>query len=225
MTAEQHYATASVWDTRFRSILAKGDPDRSSQWLEPFLPLLTAHHCRHVLDLGCGTGYDALALARRGFHVKGVDFTQIAIDQAKSLARSEGLKIDFRHGDIARPLPEADGAFDAVVSNLVLHSFDDVALRGIVAEVHRCLRPGGLFLFHANSTEDLKQRLAVQPAERKLGPRSYVLAGGQTMHFFSRDHCKTLLAGWKQLLLEPVTSFDPEGAPIKHVWRGAFLKP
>jgi SAM-dependent methyltransferase len=225
MATEEHYAGASVWDTRFRSILAMGEPDRSSQWMEPFLPLLNEHDCRRVFDLGCGTGYDALALARRGFQVEGMDFAQVAIDQARQLADGEGLAIDFRQGDVGLPLDYADEAFDAVVSNLVLHSFDDIVLRRIVGEVGRCLRPGGLFLFHANSMADLERRLAFQPPERQLGPRSYILAGGQTMHFFSRDYCQAVLAGWERLVLEPVTSFDPDGNPIKQVWRGAFRKP
>ncbi len=109
---------------------------------------------------------------------------------ANRLADSEGLTIDFRQGDVGLPLDYADETFDAVVSNLVLHSFDDTVLRRIVREAARCLRPGGLFLFHANSTEDLERRLAFQPPERQLGPRSYLPAGGQTMHFFSRDYCR-----------------------------------
>ena len=225
MTAGELYAAAHVWDTKFRAILAVGDPDRSSLWLEPLLPLLTRHGCHRVLDLGCGTGYDSLALARRGFEVAGIDYAEVAIDEAIRLAGAEGVSVDFRQGDIALPLPYADGAFDAVISNLVLHSFDDVVLARIFGEVDRCLGPGGLFLFHANAMEDLEQRLSVQPAERQLGPRSFVLAGGQTMHFFSRDTCETMMSGWKQLVLEPVTSFDPDGNPIKQVWRGVFLKP
>ena len=224
MTIDERYAAADVWDTKHRAILAVGDLDRSSIWLEPFLPLLESHGCRQVLDLGCGTGYDALALARRGFEVEGIDYAQVAIDEAIRLAGAEGLAIDFRQGDIGLRLPYADGAFDAVISNLVLHSFDDAALRRIVGEVDRCLRPGGLFLFHANAMEDLEQRLSVQPPERQLGPRSFVLAGGQTMHFFSRDYCETLLADWLPLMLEPATSFDAGGNPIKRVWRCAVRK-
>jgi len=224
MTIDERYAAADVWDTKHRAILAVGDLDRSSIWLEPFLPLLESHGCRQVLDLGCGTGYDALALARRGFEVEGIDYAQVAIDEAIRLAGAEGLAIDFRQGDIGLRLPYADGAFDAVISNLVLHSFDDEALRRIVGEVDRCLRPSGLFLFHANAMEDLEQRLSVQPPERQLGPRSFVLAGGQTMHFFSRDYCETLLADWLPLMLEPATSFDAGGNPIKRVWRCAVRK-
>jgi len=224
MTIDERYAAADVWDAKHRAILAVGDLDRSSIWLDPFLPLMESQSCQDVLDLGCGTGYDALALARRGYRVEGIDYAQVAIDEAIRLAAAEELAIDFRQGDVGLPLPYADGTFDAVISNLVLHSFDDSALRRIVGEVDRCLRPGGLFLFHANAMEDLEQRLSVQPPERQLGPRSYVLAGGQTMHFFSRDYCEALLADWLPLLLEPATSFDAGGNPIKRVWRCAVRK-
>jgi SAM-dependent methyltransferase len=213
------YAAASVWNQRYRTILETGDPDRSSQWLSPFLPAVTADGCRDVLDLGCGTGHDSLALARHGLAVHGIDHAQVAIDEARRMAEMAGVAADFRQGDIGQPLPYGDGAFDAAISNLVLHSFPDASLRRIVAEVERCLRPGGLFLFHANSTEDAPRRLAAQPPERQTGPWSYVLAGGQTMHFFSEDYCRDLLAGWRELKIEAAVSRDAEGRPIKHAWR------
>lgn len=221
---DEHYAPASVWDVKFRAILAAGEPDRSHQWLDPFLPLLFLRECRRVLDLGCGTGYDALALARHGFAVEGIDYSQVAIDEANRMAAEAGLTVGFRQGDIGVPLPYPDRAFDAVISNLVLHSFADAELRRVVAEVDRCLRPGGLFAFHANSTEDCDLRTAFQPPERRLGPRSWVLAGGQTMHFLGREDIEALLAGWEPILLEPATSFDGAGNPIKHVWRCAVGK-
>jgi len=224
MAPDEHYAPASVWDTKFRAILAAGEPDRSAQWLDPFLPLLAAHGCHRVLDLGCGTGFDALALARRGFAVEGVDYSQVAIDAAIAMADAAGMAIGFRQGDIGLTLPYADAAFDAVISNLVLHSFAEAALRRVIAEVARCLRPGGLLLFHANATEDRDRRLAFQPPERQLGPRSYVLDGGQTMHFLGREDVAAQLAGWDLIELAPVTRRDAAGNPIKQVWRCAAAK-
>ena len=213
------YATAAVWDTRYNAILDIGDPDRSELWLAPLVSMMMTRGCHTVLDLGCGTGHDVLALARQGFLAKGIDYAAVAIEEARRQARAANAAVAFRQGDIAQALPYDDGAFDAVVSNMVLHSFEDAPLRRIVAEVARCLQPGGLFLFHANSTEDAPQRLAVQPPERQCGPWSYVLAGGQTMHFFSRPYCEDLLAGWQDVAIDAVISHDDQGRPIKHAWR------
>ncbi len=224
MIADERYADASVWDARHRAILAAGEIDRSSEWLAPFLPRLAATAAREVLDLGCGTGYDALALARGGFAVCGIDHSRVALEEARRLAREHSLTIDFREGDIGLPLPYGNASFDAAISNLVLHSFADAVVRAIVADVARCLRPGGLFLFHVNSTQDLQRRTATQPPECRLGPRLFVLAGGQTMHFFSRDDCEDLLAGWTDVRLEAVTLRDARGAPVKSAWRCAARK-
>ncbi len=222
----ESYADGGVWDSRHRSLLGAGtDRDRSGEWLSPFLPSLVGGATLDVLDLGCGTGYDALELARRGFRVTAIDHSAVAIKQALKLAANKALNVNFQQGDVGKPLPYQDAAFDAVISNLVLHSFPDTTLRGIVGEIQRCLRLGGLLLFHANSTEDLARRTLHQPPERQVAPNLFVLAGGQSMHFFSHDYCRDLLRGWTVLDLQPVSSSDSEGRIIKSVWRCIAQKP
>jgi ubiquinone/menaquinone biosynthesis C-methylase UbiE len=51
--------------------------------------------------------------------------------------------VDFRQGDMAQPLPYRDASFDAVMSNVAMHMFDDQTSRHILAEMRRVLRPGG----------------------------------------------------------------------------------
>jgi len=214
------YAGSRFWDERFRAVLSAEDPDRSGQWLDPFLPLLAENECRRVLDLGCGAGHDAVTLAGRGFAVSGIDHSLLAIAAAEQLAAA-GVAVNFRDGDIGLALPYESATFDAVLSNLVLHSFDDFVLRGVLGEARRCLRQGGLLLFHVNSFDDAPLRLARQPAERQFGPYAYVLAGGQTMRFFSRSDREWLLAGRRILHIEAVTSLSADGLPLKHAWRRA----
>ena len=53
-----------------------------------------------ALDLGCGTGTNAITLARHGWQVTGVDFASKAISAARRKAAGAGLKIDFHTADV-----------------------------------------------------------------------------------------------------------------------------
>lgn len=99
---------------------------------------------KNVLDLGCGGGFAAEELARRGAIVVGVDPAQELLNVAKSHAKQESLAIDYRYGT-GEHIPAADGSFDLVVCVDVLEHVSDVNL--VLAEVNRVLKPGGLFLY------------------------------------------------------------------------------
>jgi glycosyltransferase involved in cell wall biosynthesis/SAM-dependent methyltransferase len=89
---------------------------------------------RRVLDLGCGHGYDTLAMRAAGAEVIALD-----MDPAKLLATGEPLEGGVR-GDATR-LPFPDGAFDGVYcSNLLEHTPETPP---VFDEIERVLRPGG----------------------------------------------------------------------------------
>src|SRR3954469_20585093 len=52
-----------------------------------------------VLDVGCGTGENALYLASRGHEVWGLDFVPVAIERATGKAQERGLSVHFQVGD------------------------------------------------------------------------------------------------------------------------------
>ncbi|GAA0497162.1 hypothetical protein Ade02nite_54680 [Paractinoplanes deccanensis] len=74
-----------------------------------------------VLDLGCGTGDLALALARRGHHVTGVDVSHTAVDTARAKATAAGLDIHFDVQD-ATTLTLTSGPFDTLIDSGLLHN-------------------------------------------------------------------------------------------------------
>jgi SAM-dependent methyltransferase len=209
---------AEFWDRYHRQRLESGDDlDWAGVWTAPFLGSLRDAGVRTVLELGCGTGNDAARLAAEGYSVTAVDLSREAIGRARarfgSLAR-------FLVADMTRPLPFRNGSFDAVMSNVALHMFPDSVTRAAVSEVTRLVRTDGLFVFHVNSLQDRPLRARNLPA-RELEPDYVAEASGQTMHFFSEDYLRELLAGWQRVELEPVSvPHRKTNEPYKHVWRG-----
>jgi SAM-dependent methyltransferase len=62
-----------------------------------------------MLDIGCGTGHDAIWCATRGWHVTDIDAVSTALRQAQRNAKRAGAKVRFIHADMARVAPAAIG--------------------------------------------------------------------------------------------------------------------
>jgi SAM-dependent methyltransferase len=211
------YAGAEFWDQFFRQRRESGnDLDWGGVWTEPFLLPLREAGVRTILELGCGTGNDAVRLAGEGYSVTATDLSGEALDQARARF---GALVTFAVADMTRRLPFPAGNFDAVMSNVAMHMFPDGVTRAVFAEVGRLVRPGGLFLFHVNALEDRPLRARGLPA-RELEPDYVAEASGQTLHFFSEAYLRELLVEWRQLRLESVQIHRRETGPLKHVWRG-----
>ena len=99
-----------------------------------------------VLDVGCGTGENAIYFATRGLDVIGVDGAPDAIRQARDKALTRGVRITFEVADVL-DLGEDLGHFDTVTDSGVFHVFDDEDRPRYERSVGSVLRPGGrLFL-------------------------------------------------------------------------------
>ena len=209
------YADSSVWNRIFTS---QGDLDWGGLWTSPFIELLQQRQCRRILDLGCGTGNDVARLTEVGFRVTGLDFSEEAIVRSRS---KEIPGASFVVADMAEPLPFPDDHFDAVMSNVALHMFDNRTTRRVVDEVARVLQSGGLFLFHVNSTDDRALRARRKRVVQELAENLILEEGGQTVRFFSRRELEALFATWSSLNLVHLEIPNKEtSSPFKRVWRG-----
>lgn len=93
-----------------------------------------------VLDVATGTGNAAIAAARCGCEVTGIDYVEALLERGRERAAAEGLRVSFAEGD-AESLPWPDDAFDAVLSCVGVMFTPDH--EQAAAELVRVCRPGG----------------------------------------------------------------------------------
>lgn len=105
--------------------------------------LVSADWCTGtILDIGCGTGELALALAARGHPVTGVDLAPSAVELAKRKATKRGLNVEFQTAD-ATELHGYDGYFDTVLDSGLLHCLPTRSQRRYLDVLRRVCRTGG----------------------------------------------------------------------------------
>jgi SAM-dependent methyltransferase len=133
---------------RFENAYLEGSPPWDIGRAQPELvSLLEASRITgRVIDLGCGTGENAIAFAMAGLDVVGVDGSPEAIRQAREKALKRGVSIRFDVADVL-DLGEHRGSFDTATDSGVFHVFDDDDRPRYECSVREVLRPGGhLFL-------------------------------------------------------------------------------
>ena len=137
------YDLSAEWwggETRWLRLLQNMVPAR----LAFFTPLVGDWNGKRVLDLGCGGGFMAEALAARGAVVTGVDPSAKAIAAGRAHAGASGLPIEYLVAS-GEDLPFGPETFDIVVCVDVLEHVHD--LERVVLEIRHVLRENGLFLF------------------------------------------------------------------------------
>jgi 2-polyprenyl-3-methyl-5-hydroxy-6-metoxy-1,4-benzoquinol methylase len=100
-----------------------------------------------ALDLGCGTGTNAVSLTRHGWQVTGVDFVEQAIRTARCKARRAGLRIDFYTADVTQ-LDGRTGPFDYLLDIGCLISLPTASRCAYARTVSRLARPGGCYMLY-----------------------------------------------------------------------------
>jgi SAM-dependent methyltransferase len=106
-----------------------------------------------TLEIGAGTGTNAIWLAERSFDVLGIDVAPLAVERATAKLDGRGLRCRFATSDFLSPSP-SEGPFQFVFDRGCFHVFDEPEERALfAARVAAALAPGGLWLSLIGSTE------------------------------------------------------------------------
>jgi SAM-dependent methyltransferase len=159
------------------------------------------HPRMRVLDAGCGGGRNLIYFLRSGYDVCGVDLSAEAIAHIRALASglAPHLPADNFRVEAVEGMSFADAGFDVVISSAVLHfARDEEHWQGMVREMWRVLKPGGVFFARLASGVGIGEQII------RLEGRRYHLPDGSD-RFLVDD--RMLLAAADSLggeLLEPL---------------------
>ncbi len=127
-TAEYYEANAGAFDARTR------DRDMTAEY-EAYLALVPGGG--RILDAGCGPGRDALAFSRRGYQVTALDASAAMVALASERLGFPALQIPFDRIEYRE-------TFDGVWACASLLHVSKAGMPGVLARLHRALRPGGV---------------------------------------------------------------------------------
>jgi len=114
LTRSSHKENSKAWWDELYS--SKGEQffygKEPSNWLMGHTDSLPAG--ASILEVGCGEGRNAVALAAKGFQVKAIDFSSVALGRAEDLAKNSGVSVEWKSTDLDLFLPQLM-SFDAIV--------------------------------------------------------------------------------------------------------------
>jgi ubiquinone/menaquinone biosynthesis C-methylase UbiE len=129
--------------------------ERRRYELEPFIPQkvhFERWQGKKVLEIGCGTGIDALQFLRQGAKICAIDFSKQSVNIARNRVSTFGFNAQCIFVADAERLPFSDNQFDLVYSWGVLHHTPNI--EKAVTEIYRVVRPSGkicIMLYHKPS--------------------------------------------------------------------------
>lgn len=157
------------WDQRWqeKAAVSAGQPD---DWLMRVLPHLPGSGT--ALDLACGMGRNALALAQVGYQVSAVDFSRVALAMLHAEATQQGLPVSAVCANLeAGDYPLTPESFDLVLQFYYLY-------RPLLPIVQHAVRPGGYVVIRTFS----------QTSVERFGPvnKEISLESGELLKVFSK---------------------------------------
>ncbi len=162
------------WDERYAQQNTPWDTGRPSSELQR---ILHEHEipAGRALELGCGTGTNAVFLAQQGFEVTAVDISPLAIEQARAKVDEAGVDVTLLTADLLE-LPDLGPPFPFVFDRGVYHAVRRENLTGFLDTLSQVSAPDGTYLTIAGNANETRPgetgppRVTAEEICRELDP-------------------------------------------------------
>ena len=143
---EKPLAFDPVWDNLYHSgqHLNRYPYDDVVSFIYRYAPKDLRRDKIKIFEVGFGAGNNLWFAAREGFDVYGIEASKPAYEYATKRFENENLKGDLIIGD-CQNLPYDDNFFDIAINRLALPCMPKSAAKKAINEIHRCLKPNGVF--------------------------------------------------------------------------------
>jgi methyl halide transferase len=140
------------WDQHYQSGTPPWETGQPSAELARVIAEEKILPCR-VIELGCGTGINAVWLAQQGFDVTAVDITPLAIEKARQRAIAAGVTVRFELADVL-DLRETYEPFPFFFDRGCYHAVRTLDVRAYLRTLERVTAPGSLGLVLTGNARD-----------------------------------------------------------------------
>lgn len=132
------------------------------------ISFIRSHPPGRALDLGCGTGTNAITLAQAGWQVTGVDFAWNAVQRARNKARKASVQVEFFAEDVTH-ISHLTAPYDLILDIGCFHNLSSEEKRSYKRNLERLLAPNGTFLLYGflANPEDPGQAHGITEADMK----------------------------------------------------------
>ena len=173
------------------------------------LELFQEKKINKVLELGSGLGRDTIFFAKNSIHVTALDYSSSGIEITKQKALKQNLtkNISTNIFDIRKKLPFKDNSIEACFSHMLYcMALTSNELKNLNNEICRVLKPNGINIYTVRNTYDGDYKKGIHRGEDLFENDGFIV------HFFSENKIKSLLSGFKNMLIE---EFDEGKFPRK----------
>lgn len=126
------------WDARFRTETCVLGTNPSRYLVDNMGLIMSLVPGRQAIDIACGEGRNSIYLAKRGFHVTGLDISEAGLEKGRQWMEREGVQIDYRLINLEQF--EFTGQYDLILNCNFL-------LRELIPKSVEALSPGGIIVF------------------------------------------------------------------------------